>query len=65
VQCAKTRINRFNGFYSDGKPLKRLVCTFANYTRLKPGVNDIGQQSRTVVVSLMERSLSGENGEPP
>jgi hypothetical protein len=32
--------NRFNGFPSAGKPLRRLARKEASTTRLKPGVNE-------------------------
>jgi hypothetical protein len=32
--------NRFNGFFSGDKPLKRLVCPNTYSIRLKPGVNE-------------------------
>jgi hypothetical protein len=40
VMAGKTDQNRFNGFPRGGKPLKRLACSNAVGTRLKPGVNE-------------------------
>src|SRR5437867_1858618 len=47
--------NRFNGFRSGRKPLKRLVHLVAVRTWLKPGVNEIGKlwQWTTVLTSLL------------
>jgi hypothetical protein len=40
VTVGKTVQNRFNGFPRADKPLKRLACWHATFTRLKPGVNE-------------------------
>ena len=40
VPAADESQNRFNGFDSAGKPLKRLAHCAALITRLKPGVNE-------------------------
>ena len=37
--------NRFNGFPTAGKPLKRLASFALLPTRLKPGVNETGKPS--------------------
>jgi hypothetical protein len=39
VRLAGSNRNRFNGFSSVRKPLKRLSSLAVFYTRLKPGVN--------------------------
>ena len=39
VAVGEDEQNRFNGFVSAAKPLKRLTFAIAFSTRLKPGVN--------------------------
>jgi hypothetical protein len=40
VLATENEKNRFNGFQSAGKPLKRLCLFCILLTRLKPGVNE-------------------------
>jgi hypothetical protein len=40
VPLRESGSNRFNGFSTGGKPLKRLVIPRCFRTRLKPGVNE-------------------------
>jgi hypothetical protein len=43
VRLAGKHKNRFNGFPSVRKPLKRLGSLLAYCSRLKPGVNETGE----------------------
>jgi len=62
VQLRENKENRFNGFYSSEKPLKRLCVQAAADTRLKPGVNEMSETATHCCESTKERSLSGESG---
>ena len=41
VLADEKEMNRFNGFFTIGKPLKRLAYRGRPHTRLKPGVNEM------------------------
>jgi hypothetical protein len=43
VSVAAGEKNRFNGFSTEGKPLKRLAGCPRTATRLKPGVHETGK----------------------
>ena len=44
------------------EPLKRLVLSCADHTRLKPGVNEMNE-ARLHAPSIWKKCVSGENGE--
>jgi hypothetical protein len=55
VSGVQTGTNRFNGFWGAGeiaKPLKRFRRHGTAYTRLKPGVNEIGFPKLCAFASL-------------
>ena len=54
--------NRFNGFSAAGKPLKRLAYSMTVHTRLKPGVNKMGEETHIVSAPRHQRfSISAGN----